>query len=339
MNKKKLLTIILAIQSVVLVAAVVAALLLWPGLTGGKGFEPANTTEVNGTEGDKYNGFADVTLYGAKADDGKDDTAAFIKAAETGAGVYVPLGTFNIKKTVSLNGQHLKGAGIDGTVILFEKEGTMVKMQGAAIVEDITLSFAEGVVTGNETEGQQVALQDEGITAGAMLRSVKLSNVGTGYYSPGEKVQHHSFSVEAVVIDKFSFKAMQIKDAEATVIRTVTVGQALKAVDSALAVGGTFTAEAITFSGTKCAHPLELKDCPSAIINSVIFSGVEATSGSLVKSTNTSFSMKTVTAKGTKADTLVNAEESVGNVIMLWSDSGLKVDADGKIGCDRNISN
>lgn len=343
--KKRALTIILIVQSVLLIAAIVATVLLWPSIWRLEDPDSVPATVILGTDSDVHNGYADVTLYGAVPDDGKDDTDAFINAAKTGAGVYVPLGIYDIKETVILRGQNLKGSGMDRTVIRFNGEGTIVKMKGAAMLDDITLTFAEGSITGNEAEGQQVAVFDEGITNGAMLRSVRVTNVGTGYYSSVDAPSDLTFTAESFIVDKFSHKAIQIKDAFATMFRTTKIGEAVGEVDAAVSLGGQFTLDLMTFSGTKCSYPIELNNCESAVINSLVFDSTTPTSGSFIKSVSSYFSMRAVTVKGSKASAVVSIEdtaeggETVGNIISLWSNSGsIVTDAENRIKCDSIVS-
>lgn len=342
MNKKKLLTILLLVLSVLLVGGIIATIVFWPAITGGKG--AGSGTVINGTEGDIYNGYADVTLYGAVANDGKDDTAAFLKAAKTGAGVYVPIGTFDIKKTVTLNGQNLKGASMEGTTIRFNGEGAIVEMCGISVVNDVTLTFADKYITGKEKAGEQVAVIDGGISNGAKLSCVKTTNVGTGYYSNKDASSSVSLLVESLIADSFTYKAVEIKDASATTLRALSIGKAKASVQSAVLLGGTFTLDAVAFSGTECEYPLELNGCRSAAINSITFDGVNAKSGSLIKSVSSVISAKTVTVVNSKATTLVKIADasegvqSTGNVVMLWADAPMTVDADGVIECANNIS-
>lgn len=342
MNMKKLLTIILSVLVVLLIGGTVATVVLWPTLTGAN--SAGYGTVINGSEEDKYNGYADVTLYGAVANDGKDDTSAFMKAAKTGAGVYVPAGTFDIKKTVVLNGQTLKGASIELSIIRFNGKGTIVEMKGITAVNDITLSFAEKYITGNEKQGEQVAIADNGILSGTKISGVKATNVGTGYYSDKKSASNASLLAESLLVDNFTYKAVEIKDATSTTFRALNVGKALNKVNCAVSLGGSFTLDAVSFTGTKADYLLELNNCRAAAVNSLLFEGVTAEKGSLIKSNSSVMSIKTVTVVNSSAKTLVKIEDkndsvqSTGDIVMLWSDSQLTVDSDGIIKCTNNIS-
>lgn len=67
--------------------------------------------------------FYDVTSYGAIADDGTDDRAAFlscISAAQTDSkGVYIPAGTFHLSNKLELSDIQILGAGIWNTELHF----------------------------------------------------------------------------------------------------------------------------------------------------------------------------------------------------------------------------
>lgn len=68
-------------------------------------------------------GFTDVTAYGAVANDGKDDLAAFNAAyAAATVGVYIPAGTFNFSTIWQPNRNNIKiqGAGIASTTLFFK---------------------------------------------------------------------------------------------------------------------------------------------------------------------------------------------------------------------------
>ncbi|MBO5200488.1 MAG: hypothetical protein J6B93_04325 [Clostridia bacterium] len=343
MNKKSVKIWLIVVASLT-VALLAATIILWPTLWKKVDPDTIPGTVIFGSESDKINGYADVTLYGAKADDGKDDTAAFKKAAETGAGVYVPLGTFEIKETVTLRGQNFKGAGMDRTVLRFGGKGTIVDAKGAAVIEDMTLTFGENDIKGDETEGQQVAIKNSGMTGGAMIKAVRLINIGTGLYSPLEDVEMNAFTVESLIVQKFSYKAIQMKDAASTIFRTTRIGESLGEVDAAVSMTGSFTLDQISFFSTTCKYALELKDCESAIVNTVLFEGVAPTSGSLIKVENSAFTFRSAAVKTCTAQNLIALEDgaegacSTGKVNLLWTDGKIAVDAQNKIPCDSSKS-
>ncbi len=342
MNKKiRTLTIINVALAVVLVAAIVATILVLPNIINGSG---ALSSDVfSGTEGDAHNGYADVTLYGAVADDGKDDTKAFMDAAKTGMGVYVPLGTFDIDETVVLKGQNLKGAGMDRSVIRFNGDGTIVEMTGAVLVDDITLTFKE--ISGKEKLGEKVAFLDNGLVNGAMLRSVKAINVGTGYYAPKAHKNDSSITFEGVVFDKFSYKAIEVKSAFSLILRTTFIKEAAGNVKVAATFGGSVIFESLCFNGTKADYALELTDAPAITFRTLLFNGVTANSKALIKMASTIFTADTVTVNESTASELIKIEDAEGDVatsgsiITLYSNSGaLTVDAQSRIPCENNLS-
>ncbi len=343
MNKTiKKFTVITIILAVLLVAAIVVAAIFSPGLIS---FDRNSipSTVIIGTENDIHSGYADVTAYGAVPDDGKDDTSAFMSAAKTGAGIYVPLGTFDIKKTLNLKGQHLKGCGIDRTVIRFDGDGTIVSADGAAMVDDITLTFKE--LSGKESQGQKVAVLDNGLTEGAIFRSVKLTNVGTGYYAPNAAKINSAVNLEGLQISAFSYKAMEVKASNSMLLRSVVIGEAAGECDTAVSLGGSFTVEALRFASTKVACPLELKEATAATVKILVFDNVKAESGSLIRSISSTISVQTVALKATAADNLVNIADEAdgvatsGSVKAIHSDGACPaIDNKGVLRCENGVS-
>lgn len=346
MKKFRTLVALNIVQVVILIVAIVVSILLMPSIMVFENPDSIPSTVILGTEGDIYSGYASVTSYGAIPDDGKDDTQAFIKAAKTGAGVYVPLGTFNIKDTINLKGQALKGAGAGRSVVCYTGNGIIAKASGAAVIEDITLSFAENSITGNEKEGEKVAIYDNGLTNGAMLRTVKLINVGTGYYRQLESSPELALTIESLEIDKFSYKAIDVKNATSTLIRSTYIKQAIGEVESAVRLGGSFTIESLIFSGVQSKYPLEFTDAESAVVKTLIFDNTTAASGSFIRCASGILSMQTITVKDSKGSSLIeiddsaNGIKSVGNLISLYDESGIisVVDKENRIVCENIIS-
>lgn len=342
MNKKiRILAIINIIQVVLLIAAIVGAVIIMPDIMLFDNSDSLPAVVIQGSDSDVYNGYADVTAYGAIPDDGKDDTPAFLAAAKTGAGVYVPLGTFDINKTLNLKGQHLKGAGIDRTVIRYSDSGTIVNMSGAVIIDDITLTFKD--ISGNEKSGECVALLDKGVTNGAIIRSVKLSNVGTGLYAPEVAKNDNVLEVEALVIDKFSHRAIDIKAANSALFRALYVKEASGDVDTAISIGGNFTFDTVCFTTTQAQYMLCFDNADSAVIKTALFDSVTPKTGSLIKSKSSILSLQTVTVKGSKAQSLIEIDDATrkttGNIITLIGDSGtLTVNSENRIKCQNNLS-
>ena len=134
-------------------------------------------------------GFVSVLAFGAKGDGATDDTQAFRWAAQSGNGIFVPAGDFRISDSVVLDSRVMIGAGEDKSVITFTGEDARkpIVMAGSyASLRDLTLRFAEGLVTGEEQEGDRTAILTGakwGLQRGASLRRVTLENVGTGVFA------------------------------------------------------------------------------------------------------------------------------------------------------------
>lgn len=343
MNKKiRILAIINIVQIVLLVAAIVATVFIMPDIMLFDNSDSLPAVVVQGTDSDIHNGYADVTAYGAIPDDDKDDTAAFLAAAKTGAGVYVPLGTFDIGKTINLKGQHLKGAGIDRTVIRYGKSDTIVNMSGAVIITDMTLTFKN--ISANEKAGECVAICDKGVTNGALLRSIKLINVGTGLYAPDAAKNDNVLVVESLIIDKFSHKAIDIKAANSTLFRALFVKEAQGDVETAVTIGGNFTFDTVCFTKTQAQYMMCFDNAESAIVKTLLFDSATPKSGSFIQSKSSVLSLQTVTVNGSKAQSLVKIDDgdkrkTTGSVVTLIGDGGaLTVDSENCIKCQNNLS-
>ncbi len=343
MNKKiRILAIINIVQIVLLIAAIVATVFIMPDIMLFDNSDSLPAVVIQGSDSDIHNGYADVTAYGAIPDDDKDDTSAFLAAAKTGAGVYVPLGTFDINKTVNLKGQHLKGAGMDRSVIRYSDSGTIVNISGAVLVTDITLTFKD--ISGKEEAGECVALYDKGTKNGSTLRSVKLLNVGTGVYAPDAAKNDSVITVESLIIDKFSHKAIDIKAANSILFRALYIKEAIGDVDTAVTIGGNFTFDTVCFTTTQAQYMMCFDNADSAMIKTALFDSVTSKSGSIINSKSSILSLQTITVKGSKAESLVKIDdydtrETTGNIITLSGDSGkLAVDSENRIKCQHNLS-
>ncbi len=135
-------------------------------------------------------GYVSVLAFGAKGDGVTDDTMAFQWAAQSGNGIFVPAGEFIISDSIKLESRVMIGAGEGESIITFA--GTNARkpiiMAGSySSLRDLTLRFADGLVTGGEQAGDRVAIlagATWSLQRGASLRRITLENVGTGVYSP-----------------------------------------------------------------------------------------------------------------------------------------------------------
>lgn len=138
-------------------------------------------------------GFVSVMAFGAKGDGVTDDTMAFKWAVQSGKGIFVPAGEFRISETLSMDSCVMAGAGEGESIITFTGENPKKPIIAAGSytsLRDLTIRFADGLVTGEEQLGDRTAIltgANWGLQRGASLRRVTLENVGTGVYSAEDK--------------------------------------------------------------------------------------------------------------------------------------------------------
>lgn len=341
MKKLRLLLIVNIIQVILLIGSIVAAVFVLPNVML---FSNAKipTAVVIGSEVDKLSGFAQVTSYGAVADDGKDDTDAFRKALKTNASIYVPVGTYDITETLEIDNKNLKGSGTVNTVIRSSAKGAAISLKGNTVVEDLTVSFADDAISGKEKQGERVAILDNGMTNGSMIRGVAFKNVGTGFLSLSDNMGAFCTTIEGVTFEDYSYKAIEIKNGLSGVIRSATVksGKSDKLIP--ISLGGVITVESLCFRDATFDYGIELKDSFSTVIRSLTFDKSKASSGNFIRCNSARFTLQTVNFLGTQGENLLSLEDnedakvkSDGLVLEIYSDTeGINVTSDGKITCD-----
>lgn len=327
MKKVRLLLIINIVQVVLLIGSICAAVIFLPNIMN---FEENKVplTVVLGTDDDKHNGFAQVTSYGAVADDGKDDTAAFKKALATNASIYVPVGTYDLSETLVIDNKTLKGTGSKNTVIRSSAENIIVSLSGSAVVEDMSLCFADGCISNSEKSGDRVAIFDNGLTQGSMIRGVGFSNIGTGFLSSADSKGAFCTTLEAVTFNDFSYKAIEIVNGMSTVIRSATIGKGTNPNVIPVSLGGVATIEAMSFNVTECEYLLQFKRASSIFVRNITFNGVKASSEAMISCNSARFSMQVATLLDSSCKNLVDVNDGAdvsfvteGTVNMIYSDS------------------
>lgn len=306
MKKVRLLLIVCIIQAVLLIASIFASVITLPQIMH-FGENKVPLTVVLGTADDKHNGYAQVTAYGAIADDGKDDTAAFKKALETNASIYVPTGTYDVKETIVIDNKTLKGSG--NTIIRSSAKNTVVSLSGSAVVEDISFCFADGALSGKEKSGEKVALLDNGLTQGSMIRGVGFTNVGTGFFSNLEKGAFCT-TIEAVTFNNFSYKAIEITNGMSAVIRSATIGKGLNTEATPVSLGGVVTIEAMCFDATECDYAVELNKATSVFVRNITFKNVKASAKALISCNSARFTIQIATLLDTTCDNIIDVNDS-----------------------------
>ena len=175
----------------------------------------------------RYQGFSNLFLSSIST---YGDIDSAIKAS--GENIYLPAGTYVIKKPIRMESGTLIGAGMDKTIIIADFENTKqpIIMAGSTpLIKDLTICYKDGLVTGKEKNGERVGIFCANYWAlqkGASICNVKFKNIGTALYSPGTisgesigitdsrvdyDVQGFSVLFENLVIEDFSFRGVDFE--------------------------------------------------------------------------------------------------------------------------------
>lgn len=174
-----------------------------------------------------YNpGNYNVCSFGAVANDGKDDTAAFVAMGSKSKAIYIPAGEFEVSETIELLDSSLIGCGAEKSVIICKNESDrdpIIEAGGRCVIRDLTLRYDDSCIKGNELAGERVAIytgqMEKTLKRGTSITNVKIENVGTGVYSPmGEidkfKMGAVSFSVtyESISVTDFTYRGFDMAE-------------------------------------------------------------------------------------------------------------------------------
>lgn len=165
-------------------------------------------------------GFINILDAGAKADmPSYDSYPAFAAAVLSGKSIYVPAGTYYVSHTITLRNQNMFGDGMYQSYIYSTdtSEGAaVVSLARTCSVRDLTIGFAQGIVTGDETEGQRVGILtgdgEYSLQRGSEIKCVNIDGTGTAIYGPS-KDGYESFSVtyDTLEIQNFSFRGIDFQ--------------------------------------------------------------------------------------------------------------------------------
>ncbi len=174
-----------------------------------------------------YNpGNYNVCSFGAIANDGKDDTSAFIAMGSNSKAIYIPAGEFEISETIELLDSSLIGCGAEKSVIICKNESDrdpIIEAGGRCVIKDLTIRYDDSCIKGNEFAGERVGIytgqMEKTLKRGTSITNVNIKNVGTGVYSPKRdivkfKMGAASFSVtyESVSVTDFTYRGFDMAD-------------------------------------------------------------------------------------------------------------------------------
>lgn len=206
--------------------------------------------------------YFDVTVFGATPNDSVDDTEAIKLAMATSGTAYFPAGEYIITGGLSLANLSIVGEGSDKTIItadISDAKTPIIRAGSRASMTGVTIRFKDGLVTGEEKEGERVgiyAATDMALQRGSAFTDVKIENVGTGIASglglfKGAEDVVFSVTFDNFVIQDFSFRGFDFRSNTRTgnYYKDVTVSSGKysdgKNVDSAIYMVGEESESAI----------------------------------------------------------------------------------------------
>lgn len=235
-------------------------------------------------------GYWSVASFGAKPNDGVDDTMAFQYAMQAGKGVYVPAGEYTIKQSLTFFNANLFGAGSEKTIITADIPDTsqpIIQAGRSCHISGITIRYKKGLVTGEESSGQRVGIlcgYKYSLQRGSTIQDVKIENVGTGVYSPTGNV-YGCFSVTFgnIAVTNFSYKGFDLVTGNRTgnVYKDITLQSDYPHVYSAFCFKNEESEsdiEGLTVQNTKAQVPVMLDGARAFAADNIQFKNVSLTS-------------------------------------------------------------
>lgn len=208
-------------------------------------------------------------------------------AIKSSAGhIYIPAGTYVITEPIVLNSGNLVGAGMDKTIIVadFEDPRQPIVLAGyKSSISNIQFRYKDGLVTGKEKRGERVGIftgYTLTLQKGASIKNVKLSNVGTGFYAPGDVMSSdlalaeagseddktlssvvYSAEFENIVVEDFSFVGIDFTTHSRTgnVLNNIYLSSGKYACESAVVFKGgesETTINLLTVADTRAVTPV-----------------------------------------------------------------------------------
>lgn len=186
-------------------------LLCWlrNGLHGGITIS-TNTTHKEGS------GMHSILEFGVVPDTDKDQSTIIEKALESCDCLYFPKGVYKISRPIHLLNKKIVGEGQKSTIILMtsrDSDVAVIRAGGKSQIESISLGFDDGILTGNEREGQRVGLSvgcnKRALSWGSSVRNVRIFSCGTGIYSSDmDNSSSASVTYDTLEISNFSYRGV-----------------------------------------------------------------------------------------------------------------------------------
>lgn len=248
--------------------------------------ENCNLESENKTMTEKDVAYVNILDYGATGDDTKDDYNAFAKAALANKSIYVPAGTYYVSQPIQLFNCNLIGAGAFQTFIYSTNTSLntcVVEAGRTCVIENLTIGFKKGILTGNELQGERVGLKtgsnNYSLQRGSAIRNCRFTDCGTAIYG-GNEEKEASFSVtyDTLEIIDFTFRGIDFESNIRTgnVYNNLYIISQHREVDSLIYLAGeeseaTFTQ--INLEHTKCRNALTFDGVRAFSIHSLHIEG------------------------------------------------------------------
>ena len=177
------------------------------------------STETEGIAMDQlYEGYVNVLAYGAQPNSFLDDTEAFVQALATGNSVFVPSGVYYVSDTLVMENQNLIGAGTLLTQIVSictDPVKPIIQAGRSCVLADFLVKYKEGIVTGDEKEGERVAVWASGrnwpMQRGSTIRNIRVEECGTCLYSPQNSLSPFLVAHESLELNEFSYRGIDYR--------------------------------------------------------------------------------------------------------------------------------
>lgn len=243
--------------------------------------------------------YINALAFGAKPNDGADDTEAIKKAMSRPGTAYLPAGEYNISEGLSISNLSIVGDGSDKTIItadIADVNTPIIRTGRTVSISGVTFRFKDGLVTGEEKEGERIGIYAAGQLAlqrGSSLTDVKLENVGTGIASglglfKGTEDVIFSVTFDKFEIKDFSFRGFDFRSDTRTgnYFKDVTVSSGKYRADSAVYMTGEESECAIdsfTVKDTVAETPVVFERMNGISARSIRLDNVYALHHSLIK--------------------------------------------------------